>query len=301
MGDFELIIINDCSRDKSASVVDRYTDPRIRLLTNKTNLGVAVSLNIGLINSHGTYVARMDSDDISLPMRFERQVRYLEENPNISICGTYARIFGESSGTLKHPVAPDQIRCRLLFDTCFVHPTVMFRLRDFQHHELRYEPLKHFEDLDLWQRAIGPLNGANIPEALFQYRVTSNGAMKGGNPVEQEEQYRSFDKRTLSALGIMPSKSALALHHAVRRFADTPVGLDDLDRWLMTLLTANDTRKIYPKQPLRDSFSRIWFLANHYASGAGLFKYNRLVKSPLFNKNGTTALEFTKFLACCRR
>lgn len=79
--DFEFLIIDDCSTDGSADIIRSYTDPRIRLIQNEKNIGLTRSLNKGLKLANAQYIARMDADDISLPNRFEKQVRFLQENP----------------------------------------------------------------------------------------------------------------------------------------------------------------------------------------------------------------------------
>ena len=85
--DFEFLIINDGSSDKSAEIVESYNDNRINFVQNEKNIGLAASLNRGLDIAKGEYIARMDADDISLPERLEKQVRFMETNPQIGICG----------------------------------------------------------------------------------------------------------------------------------------------------------------------------------------------------------------------
>lgn len=79
--DFELIILNDCSKDRTEEIILSYEDDRIVYLKNQVNMGVAATLNRGLAAAKGEYVARMDADDISLPERFEKQAAYLDEHP----------------------------------------------------------------------------------------------------------------------------------------------------------------------------------------------------------------------------
>jgi glycosyltransferase involved in cell wall biosynthesis len=90
--DFELIVINDCSADGTEQIVLSYQDPRIVYLKNEKNLGVAGTLNRGLQVANGKYIARMDSDDRSVPERFEKQLAYLEENPNAKEAITHWRV-----------------------------------------------------------------------------------------------------------------------------------------------------------------------------------------------------------------
>src|SRR4030042_6096810 len=82
---FEFIIVDDASRDKSWDYLKSLKDRRIKLIRNKKNLGLAASLNIALRQAQGDYVARMDADDISLPNRFEEQIYFLQKNPKIDL------------------------------------------------------------------------------------------------------------------------------------------------------------------------------------------------------------------------
>ena len=97
---FEFIIIDDGSTNDSISVIESYQDKRI-ILVRKEHSGIPKSLNIGLDLAHGEYVARMDSDDVCLPDRFEKQIYYLREHPNCIVCGTYAEFIGDKYRKIK--------------------------------------------------------------------------------------------------------------------------------------------------------------------------------------------------------
>ena len=91
---FELIIIDDCSQDESVDYIKSINDNRVRLLINDKNSGPAVTRNRGLEVAKGKYIAIMDSDDISMPTRLEKQVAYMEMNPDVFVCGTWFEKFG---------------------------------------------------------------------------------------------------------------------------------------------------------------------------------------------------------------
>ena len=114
--DFELIILNDGSKDNSAGIVHEYDDPRIRYYEHE-NIGLAATLNRGIGVSAGAFIARQDQDDISRPERFARQMTYLAAHPECVLVGTWADIWSENRGTertLRHPTDNALIKLELL-------------------------------------------------------------------------------------------------------------------------------------------------------------------------------------------
>lgn len=102
--DFEFIIIDDGSDKSIEPIVNSYNDARI-VLIRQENQGIAKSLNYGFKISKGEYIARMDSDDISMPERFEKQVNFLDKNPQISVLGGCFETFPDKH-VYKHPENP---------------------------------------------------------------------------------------------------------------------------------------------------------------------------------------------------
>ncbi len=175
LGDFEFIIVNDGSTDKTESVVMSFSDPRIVYVDNGENLGLSRSFNIGIHAARGTYIARMDADDISAPKRFERQVRFLEKRPHVDIVGSNMRFIDESGrerGMHHRQIDHIGIKFSSLFSTPMMHPTIMGRAAVFKHY--RYdERLSNSEDYELWSRLLfeTPTHFANINEPLLFYRI----------------------------------------------------------------------------------------------------------------------------------
>ncbi len=97
--DFELIVLNDCSPDDAEDILDRYDDPRIVRYKGERNQGLANVLNVGMDMAQGRFIARMDSDDISLPERLETQVNYLETHPDVDLCSCGMKHLGAKVGT----------------------------------------------------------------------------------------------------------------------------------------------------------------------------------------------------------
>lgn len=148
---FEFLIINDGSTDKTEDIILSYQDERIRYIKNEQNLRLIATLNKGLDLSRGKYIARMDADDISLPDRLEDQVSYLEHNVLVGLLGTWVKTIGqptENEVTFKQ--GDDSIRLELLFHNYFHHPTVMIRASVIRENKLHYPDVLHAEDYALW-------------------------------------------------------------------------------------------------------------------------------------------------------
>lgn len=175
-GDFEFIIVDDGSTDASVSIVERYsqTDSRIRFFKLGENRGLSVALNHGIEQVHGDYIARMDSDDISFPSRFERQIHYLEHHPNVGVLGGQMQVIDVDKKPLfvfEVPQVHGLIVWNLFFGRTFAHPTVMMR-RGLLEKVGGYDAnVPVAQDIDLWSRMIGEAQFANLSDELMLYRT----------------------------------------------------------------------------------------------------------------------------------
>ena len=178
--DFEYIIILDYpDNDVHKSVIEEYAlkDNRIHFYINEKNMGLTDSLNRGLSLCHGEYIARMDADDISLPDRLERQMKYLEKN-HYDLIGGITEMINENGSLLYSiksvPTDPKKINKALRYSQCIAHPTWLGKKEVFEKNAgYRHMPL--CEDYDFTLRAV--LNGfviSNLNEAVLKYRMTSN-------------------------------------------------------------------------------------------------------------------------------
>lgn len=178
--DFEYIIILDYpDNDVHKSVIEEYAlkDDRIHFYINEKNMGLTDSLNRGLSLCHGEYIARMDADDISLPDRLERQMKYLEKN-HYDLIGGITEMINENGSLLYSiksvPTDPKKINKALRYSQCIAHPTWLGKKEVFEKNAgYRHMPL--CEDYDFTLRAV--LNGfviSNLNEPVLKYRMTSN-------------------------------------------------------------------------------------------------------------------------------
>ncbi|MDE2598242.1 MAG: glycosyltransferase family 2 protein [Rhodocyclaceae bacterium] len=185
--DFELIIIDDGSKDDSWAIISAFSDSRIRAI-RQSNKGLAATLNIGLGLARAPYVARQDQDDWMHPERLARQYAFMEANPRVAMVGTWAeiRIGDKPDGRFhRHPVSSDVLRLRLLFDNPFVHSSLLLRadaaraLGGYSEDKSRQPP----EDYEFWSRIARDYDVANLPEVLTVYReMPTSMSRTGENP-----------------------------------------------------------------------------------------------------------------------
>jgi glycosyltransferase involved in cell wall biosynthesis len=170
--DFQFLIIDDGSTDQSVAIIQSFSDQRIRLIRNETNMGFVFSLNLGLELIRTEYLARMDCDDLSLPERLQKQVAVLEHNPEIGVCGTWFEYFMGHSLVMRFPEKDADIKREFSFHNCIGHPTVMLRTEILKKHHLKYDPeFIHTEDYDLWAKLAPFTCFYNVPEVLYKYRI----------------------------------------------------------------------------------------------------------------------------------
>ena len=182
--DYEFIIIDDGSTDDSLSVIKQFseTDSRIHILSRE-NKGLLYSLNEGISLAKGEFIARMDADDISMPLRFEKQLALMDA-VSLDICGCHFVTIDEANKKIDStltPLSQDALIANLALTVPFAHGSVMIRNQFLLKHHLQYGQEKYTsaEDYALWAQMF--YKGArfgNVDEFLFQYREYSTSVSK---------------------------------------------------------------------------------------------------------------------------
>ena len=171
--DFELVIVDDGSTDRTPDIIRGYADPRIRFLQGQHDY--IRSLNAGMKACRGEFVARMDADDRMMPERLAEQVKVMRKHHDIAVCFSWANTFGLAEG--KHGYgAKGRVQNAffwLLTGNYLTHPTAMFRKSFFREHRIRYRKYPYAEDYKLWTD-ISRLGGQFyvIPKPLIMYRIS---------------------------------------------------------------------------------------------------------------------------------
>ncbi len=185
---FEFLIINDGSTDKTEELLKYYNDPRVKIYTNKKNIGLTKSLNTGLKIAKGEYIARQDADDISMPERLTKELNFLSEHPNYGIVGTSVKIIDEKNEIIRSVVQPTkdrQIRELLKIDNCINHGSAMIRKTALNEVGQYDENMLRSQDYELWLRISKRYLLANLPELLYCWRKHEDN-IAARNLVEQK-------------------------------------------------------------------------------------------------------------------
>ena len=282
--DFELLIIDDGSTDESVALIQGFRDSRIRLVRNGKNLGLVASLNRGLEIARGAYVARMDADDISMPERLQRQVDFMEANPEVDICGSWLEAFdGRVKSTWFSPLNDQEIKANLIFESVVYHPTVIMRHTVFSDLAARYdEDYPYAQDYELWCRLSRSCRFANIGEVLLRYRLHEHSIGRCKSDIQGTLAGR-VRKRLLTELGIEPTEEELQLHGDIslwRIETDRPF-LERAHAWLLELRSANAERGMIQQQVFEQVLARRWYEICCIATPIGLDALRCFYRSPL--------------------
>ncbi len=268
MADFELIIVDDGSTDRTAMVVQSFTDRRIRLLSYEQNRGIPSARNSGLDAARGTYIAWLDSDDVARPRRLETQLRFLHDNSATAMVGACAGKIDEQGRSLaqvrRPPFSHEQIRAWLLFRSAFQQSSIFGRAAILKRFPYRPEyPV--CEDIDVFVRLSREHRLQNLPRVLVDRRI--HNAQSGQiQTIRVREAKKSIQSTLLASIGVLGSPDDLERHITLGSGSSAHVGLDaDLlnwaEQWLEKLIQANEVAGAYHPGALRFACSYFWTAA----------------------------------------
>lgn len=266
--DFEFIIIDDGSSDNSLEIIRSFKDERIRIIQNDNNLGLIKTLNNGIQLTRGKYIARMDSDDIAMPDRLEKQVAFLEKNNDIGVVGAKAMVINQHSkptGLIMNVATKDEeIRTQIIFRCPFIHPSVMGR--SFVFKEFMYdERFPIAEDFHLWIQVMEKYKVANLNEVLIKYRVYGGGVSQ--NKATFDKKISSLKKifsSQFSKLNFSINETQLHTHLELCSivYDDYPKTSTDAQRalkWTETLDKHNSKNKWFNEALFQKYLAETWY------------------------------------------
>jgi hypothetical protein len=300
--DFELVVVDDASPDRSIDIVRAFDDPRIRIVRHERNLGLSAARNTGLDAARADCVALLDSDDVAPPHRLARQLRLLEAQPRLVGCGAAMRRM-DADGRLgrRHtpPSDPELLRATLLFHNTFFVSSLLMRTRVAR--AVRYRTdFRMAEDYEFNTRAasIGPI--ANLPDVLLHYRVHGH-SLTATQPARMAECVQRVCAAQLQALGVTPLPRDATLHHHVGHLDGAPSLplLDDAHAWLLMLQQRNRAARVYDAAAFERVLSMRWFEVCTHAAQLGPRMLERYRGSPLCAAWRPPAPRFAKFAVKC--
>lgn len=301
---FELVIINDGSTDKTPEILQSFKDSRIRIINNPANTGLVSVRNQGVQECKAPYIAFLDSDDIALPSRLENQKNFLDSHKEIGLVGSAVKLIGEKSaptGVLwKSNLPSEEIRVALLFHNQFAQSSIMLRKEILPENPYR-EGFAPAEDYDLWARLSKKTLLWNMPKVLTLYRVNPNGS----SSTQKEKQIQAVNEirsSLLSELGISATPDELSFHK--RRIVAKGESLKDFfkrkSNWLRKLVEANQKTKIYPENIFQKGIAREWLETCYANTKLGLSTLSEFQSSE-FHKIGFKGktIKIVKLLVKC--
>jgi glycosyltransferase involved in cell wall biosynthesis len=222
---FELILLNDGSTDSSWEIIQDYAakDSRIVSVNQRQNQGLPMTLNNGIEIARGKYIARMDQDDISVPERLRLQYVYLEEHPEIALLGGGYAPFNEAGQRLEifHPSESMMIAWKMISNSYFCHPTVMFRKQVID--RVGVYPATGAEDFAFFSRIVSIFPCANLPVILIHYREHGTNLSKTGKTRIAESVAETFRENFIHYMGNSERLTVYHVFHSEKR-----LGLRDL-------------------------------------------------------------------------
>ena len=294
---FELLVLDDGSTDSTIEKVLSFNDPRIRLIRNEKNKGIAFSRNRLFQEAKGSYYVLLDSDDIAMPNRIDLQLQYLKEKEDILLVGTPCipidqhgeRIKSTWAFLQKRPTDPMEIKATLLFRNCFYQSSIMINakiLKDAKY-DLDFPP---FEDFEFWARLAATHKLANMNTPLIEYRFHSQNISHTTNePFKFQLNNTIVSRGFINSFNYQPTEQELFVH-GVWQFYSYKVGyefLKESSSWLKKLLKMNSTQlvfndKIFATVLKKNWFDRCW---HHLNKGNTFTAWYFLFYSPKFSFN----------------
>ncbi len=178
---WELIIVDDCSTDNSMEVISGFNDPRIILLQNKKNSGAAISRNYALREAKGKWIAFLDSDDLWVPEKLEKQIKFMEMN-HYAFSFTDYRICLNGEWMPYINTGPMVVNKRKMYDYCYFSTITVMYERDAIG-LIQIADLKKNNDYAMWLQAIEKSNAYRLPECLSYY-IKHEGSISSGSKIK---------------------------------------------------------------------------------------------------------------------
>ena len=304
MPSWELLVVDDCSKDRTMEVCRSYRDPRIRAFLSPQNLNAAGARNLALERARGEFVAFLDSDDVAVPDRLERQHKALLADQELGFLGSQVRLINEGAvDSSHHWIYPEQdagIKAAMLSRCPFVISTVAVRsslLKKFGH-KVFFPEIAPSEDYHLGARLMGLCKFYNDPNPFSFYRLHSGQlTQEKANLIGQ--QMLKVQCHILSNIGIEMTNKKLELHHLCNKGDKQSLEqLESAKKWLEEIYNSNCVTKLIPENGIRSSLGITWFHLCKQQKSKSLILYKEYKKSKLSGFYHSRRSEFKFLLEC---
>src|SRR5215217_782870 len=260
--DFELLIINDGSSDKTVEIAKKFDDSRIRIIENDKNRGLVYTRNKGLKEALGEYIAILDSDDVAVKNRLELQYNFLLQYPEVVLCGGHAIAVDHDgkqipSNLFTMPHGQEEVKMQMLFLNTFVNSTVMFRALIVK--ELGgYRDYAPAEDYELFTRIAEKYPIDNLDTVLVEYRIHHNNTSKLQSDLG-DRNVRRIKSNQLTYLNIVSDNAGLAdILFSISVWDFNSFKFSDYLYLFRTLKMANIRLCKYPREAFEKKLFQFW-------------------------------------------
>lgn len=267
--DYELIIVEDGSTDISRDIISGFNDSRIQVFYNDGNRGIVFSRNRGMANAKGRYMAPFDADDIAEKFKYEKQLRFLERNPDYGMIGSWAHLIDHEGNLMnekwKVNAPPRRIPAIQLFRNYFVQSSVVIRREAIPEGGYK-KGFDGVEDYQMWIEVALRWKVWNYPEYLVQYRIHDQGIS-----LRESERIQGNDnliyKTLYKDLNINLTEHQCKLLHIIRKrnTINNIKTLTDIERLLLLILRQNQKLRIYNHRELKKVAWNRWLKSCYFA------------------------------------
>lgn len=260
--DFELLIVNDGSTDQTVAVIEKFNDPRIRLVHNDKNRGLTYTRNVALTEARGEYIAILDSDDIAIKNRLELQYNFFRQHPEYALCGGHGVFINQraeltNNSDLIVPVGAEKIKMTLLFENTFVNSSVMYKTSIYK--ELNgYQDYAPAEDYELFIRIAEKYPVWNLDQILVKYRIHENNISSLREEIAKLK-LKAIKSEQLNYLGIPDHESFGNILFSILICDYKRYQFSDYHQLFLQIKSANRKLRKYPVKEFEEMLFKKWF------------------------------------------
>ncbi|WP_447964663.1 glycosyltransferase family 2 protein [Nitrospira sp. Ecomares 2.1] len=296
---FEILLIDDGSKDRTIEIMRSYQDSRVRIIRNEHNLGIPKTRNKGIEQARGEFIAMLDSDDRAFPTRLEKQVNFLDAHHDFAQIGSWCRMMDEQGRPLKRikrqPIYPEDVDIQLLFRCSLSNRSIMARTKILREYGYRND-YPRCQDYDLHVRLAQKYKLGNLPECLVYGRIHADQITS--QTVELgDEKKRAIIRHQLNVLGVPFTEEDLGPHLTLSRMRKSQFTPDYdylqwAENWLLNLQEANLQTHRYSQRAIAQAVREKWIRTCWAAwNGMGWKALKYYFHSPLRKSLGNTIRE----------